>query len=219
MIYLKAKLVVLGAGGLGREVAWQISQIRNVIEQYHVIGFVDDNPELQGKVINGLPNLGGIDFLINYTEEIAVVICLANPKIRREIYEKLSINPKISFPTIIANDVQHSDTVKFGKGCIICLSNIYTVNIEVGDFVISNSDCIVGHDVVLGDFVTIYPSVSVSGNVYIGDGTEIGTGTNIIQGKRIGEQSIIGAGSVVVGDIPKKCTAVGIPAKPIKFHK
>ena len=45
-----------------------------------------------------------------------------------------------------------------------------------------------------------------------------GTGTNIIQGKKIGEHSIIGAGSVVVRDIPARCTAVGAPAMPIKFH-
>ena len=46
---------------------------------------------------------------------------------------------------------------------------------------------------------------------------EIGTGTQIIQGKNVGKESIVGAGAVVVRDIPEKCTAVGCPAKPIKF--
>ena len=109
-------------------------------------------------------------------------------------------------------------SVSFGKGCIICLSNVLTVNIQIGDFVIANLDCTVGHDAIIEDFVTLYPSVNVSGNVHIETCVEVGTGTNIIQGKKIGEHSILGAGSVVVKDIPANCTAVGAPAIPIKVH-
>ena len=128
------------------------------------------------------------------------------------------MNPNITFPTIIASDVQYSDSVKFGQGCIVCLSCILTVNVTIGDFVIINPDSTIGHDAVLDDFVSLYYSVNVSGNVHIGSCSEIGTGANIIQGKSIGENSIVGAGSVVVKDIPSNCTAVGIPAVPIKFH-
>ena len=45
---------------------------------------------------------------------------------------------------------------------------------------------------------------------------ELGTGMQIIQGKKIGKESILGAGTVVVKDIPEKCTAVGSPARVIK---
>jgi acetyltransferase-like isoleucine patch superfamily enzyme len=34
----------------------------------------------------------------------------------------------------------------------------------------------------------------------------------------IGEETIIGAGAVVAKSLPAKCTAVGIPAKPVKLH-
>ncbi|MEG1887748.1 MAG: transferase, partial [Oscillospiraceae bacterium] len=64
----------------------------------------------------------------------------------------------------------------------------------------------------------IYPSVNISGNVHIGSVSEIGTGSNVIQHMKIGENTIVGAGSVVVKDIPANCTAVGAPAKAIKFH-
>lgn len=47
----------------------------------------------------------------------------------------------------------------------------------------------------------------------------MGTGSIIIQGLTIGENSIIGAGAVVTTDVPKNCTAVGVPAKPIKYHE
>jgi acetyltransferase-like isoleucine patch superfamily enzyme len=59
--------------------------------------------------------------------------------------------------------------------------------------------------------------VHIAGNVSIGECVEIGVGTKVIQGKSIGDNSIIGAGAVVVRDIPANCTAVGVPAKPIKI--
>ena len=215
----RKKLVIFGAGGLGREVLWQLSQVNDCTKEYDILGFVDNAPELLGKTINGYPVLGSQQWLIDYPSEICAVLCIGSSVIRKSIYDKIKVNANISFPTIFAKDVQRSDFVTFGQGCIICLSNVITVNISIGDFVVSNWDCTIGHDAVLDDFVTLYPSVNISGNVHVGACTEIGTGTNVIQCKNIGENAIIGAGSVVIKDIPPNCTAVGIPAAPIKFHK
>jgi sugar O-acyltransferase (sialic acid O-acetyltransferase NeuD family) len=211
-------LVVFGAGGLGREVMWQMSANSNYTEQYNFLGFVDDTPELQGKTINGYPVLGSIQWLLDYQQDVCAAICIGDSQARKAVYSKLKNNPFIAFPTLFAKDAQYSQYVEFGKGCIICLSSVITVNINIGDFVIVNWDCTVGHDSALDDFVTLYPSVNVSGNVHIGSCCEIGTGTNIIQGKSIGANSIIGAGSVVTKNIPANCTAVGVPAAPIKYH-
>ena len=64
-----------------------------------------------------------------------------------------------------------------------------------------------------------YTSVNVSGNTLLGECVEMGTGSQIIQGQSVGDGTIVGAGAVVVKELPKECTAVGIPAKPIKFHE
>ncbi|MWK60345.1 transferase, partial [Pseudomonas otitidis] len=93
---------------------------------------------------------------------------------------------------------------------------IITVDIKIGNHVIINLDCTLGHDDIIHDYVTIYPSVNVSGNVEVGECSELGTGMQIIQGKIIGNETIVGAGAVVIRDIPDKCTAVGNPAKVIK---
>lgn len=37
--------------------------------------------------------------------------------------------------------------------------------------------------------------------------------------EEIGDYTIVGAGAVVAKTLPAKCTAVGVPAKPIKFHE
>src|SRR5665647_2274293 len=120
--------------------------------------------------------------------------------------------------TLGSTSVMRSDRIAIGEGTIICAGAILTVDITIGKHVIINLDCTVGHDALIGDFVTLYPSVNISGNTVINDEVEFGTGSQIIQGKEVGSGSIIGAGAVVVRDIPQGCTAVGLPARPIKFH-
>ena len=62
------------------------------------------------------------------------------------------------------------------------------------------------------------PSVNISGEVLIKECVYVGTGAKIINLLTIEENTIIGAGAVVAKSLPANCTAVGIPAKPIKFH-
>ncbi|MEG1887749.1 MAG: transferase, partial [Oscillospiraceae bacterium] len=149
----RKKLVIVGAGGFGREVMWQLADVNSLSDMYDILGFVDDTQQLQGKTINGYPVVGNMEWLIDYREPICAAICIGNSAARKRVYEKISVNSNVQFPSIIAEDVKCSDLVKFGQGCIICLSNILTVNITLGDFVISNLDCTIGHDVVIEDFV------------------------------------------------------------------
>ena len=62
------------------------------------------------------------------------------------------------------------------------------------------------------------PTVNISGEVLIKESVYVGTGAKIINQLEIGQNTIVGAGAVVAKSLPDNCTAVGIPAKPIKFH-
>lgn len=210
-------IVIFGAGGFGREVLWLINEINLRTPEWNIIGFVDDNEEMQGKLVHGIPVIGNSDFLLNYDKKIYLACCIGSSCTRKKIINKLSVNQNILFPNLISPDARLSSCITCGRGCIICASSILTVDIKIGNYVIVNLDCTIGHDAVLHDYVTLYPSVNVSGCVTIGKSSEIGTGANIIQGILIGENTFIGAGAVVVKDIPCKCTAVGCPAKPIKY--
>jgi sugar O-acyltransferase (sialic acid O-acetyltransferase NeuD family) len=214
---IKKDIVVFGAGGFGREVMWLLEENNHDTNEWNILGFVDDTPEFEGKSINGYPVIGNTNWLVKYDKELSVVCCIGNSKARKSVIEKLQNNHHLNYPNIISKDARVSKLVSLGQGCIICASTILTVNIRLGDFLIANLDCTIGHDAVLKDFVTIYPSVNISGYVEIGSCSEIGTGTQIIQQMKIGSNTIVGAGSVVVKNIPSNCTAVGCPAKPIKY--
>lgn len=205
-------IYIIGASGFGKEVAWLIEELDN----WNVIGFIDDNSELQGKKVNGIPVLGNLNYFDNIDKEIDAVIAIGNPNIRKKIISKLEHKKNLKFPNIIAKDVRIAKSIQLGIGNIICSGSILTTHIILGNFNIINLSCTVGHDVILHDYITIYPSVNVSGNVEIDNCCELGTGTKIIQGKTITSHVIIGAGSVIVKNLELSGTYVGVPAKIIK---
>lgn len=213
---MKKDIVIIGAGGFGREVQWLIESINEKSEQWNILGYIDDGIPV-GTEIDGYRVLGSCEDLLKCRDSLAVACAIGASKTRKSIVERISANSNISFPNLIAPTVISSARITLGRGNIICAGNILTVDINIGDFNIINLDCTVGHDTVLHSYVTVYPSVNISGCVEIGDETELGTGSHVIQGRHIGRNTIVGAGAVVIRDIPSGCTAVGNPAKPIKF--
>ena len=209
-------IVIIGAGGFGREVAWLIEDINNAKPEWNILGFVDDTEFLQGKRINEYEVIGDIDWIIN--QEINVVVAIGDPVGKKKVIERMK-ESRNRYPVLIHPSVVYSKSVNFGEGTIICAGNIVTVNIEIGKHVIVNLDCTIGHDANIGDYSTILPSVNISGFVKIEECVSIGTGSAIIQGVNIGENTIVGAGAVVVKNLPANCTAVGSPAKPIKYNE
>lgn len=207
-------LVIVGSGGFAREVYWLIQECNKVRNTWNVLGWVSN--EEPGTLISGLPVLGDDNWIINYEEKINAVIAIGDGKLRKKIFDKYKINPNIAFPNIIAPSVIMSDSVRMGQGCIIAAMNVFTVDIQIGDFLICNLSSTVGHDCIIGDFVTIFPGAHISGNVQLKDCSSIGTGANIIQGIEIGKNTFIGAGAAVIKNIPDDCTAVGVPAKPLE---
>lgn len=207
-------LYIIGAGGFGREVAWCVERINDVSPTWNLKGFIDDNEELWGKQEDGYPVVGGLDYL-KKQKDVYSVCAVGNAQIRKKIIGKLA-NGDIRFATLIDPSVILSKRVFIGEGTIICAGTIMTVDISIGNHVIINLDCTLGHDDVIEDYVTIYPSVNVSGNVSVGECVELGTGTQIIQGKVIVPDTIIGAGTIVIKDIKDKGIYVGCPAGKVK---
>lgn len=212
------KIVVIGAGGFGREVKILIDDINKGSLEYAFLGFYDDNIE-KGKIVNGYPVLGTIQDLNNLDEEISVALGIGEPKTKKNLVTQLS-NSKLQFPTLIhPSSIISADEVYVGKGTIICAGNIITCNIRIEDFVTINLMCTIGHDTNIENYCSFMPSVNISGEVEIKENVYVGTGAKIINRLEIGKNTIVGAGAVVSKSLPENCTAVGIPAKPIKFHE
>lgn len=207
-------LIIIGAGGFGREVAWLVERINAQKPTWNLLGFIDDKLDVQGKEINGYKVLGTTSDVKTFNDSF-FVCAIGCSKTRKKVVEMIS---DAKFTSLIDPSVDMSDYVEIGEGTIICAHSILTVNISIGKHCIINLDCTIGHDAVLEDYVTLYPSVNVSGNTHYGECVELGTGTQVIQGKNIGKGTIVGASAAVIRDLPEECTAVGVPAKIKNFH-
>lgn len=206
-------VVIIGAGGFAREVAWLIEEINKKNEQWNILGFIDDNTENIGKSLNGYKIIGNTDYLNEMNKNIYAVIAIGNGKTRKKVAEKLK---KRKFGILIHPDVSISDSISIGEGSIICSGNILTVNISIGKHVIINLDCTIGHDAVIENFSTFLPGTNLSGETIVEECSTLGTGSTVIQGIKIGKNVMVGAGAVVIRDIIDDSTAVGNPARIIK---
>ena len=211
-------IVIIGAGGFGREVKMLIDQINEGSLQYNLLGFYDDSVQ-KGTEVFGLEVLGSVEELNQVTKPTAISIAIGSPKVKKDIKDKLS-NPMLSFPRLIHPSVVlgiPSETI--GIGAIICAGTIITVNITIGEFVILNLGCTVGHDTVIGNYCSFMPQSNIAGEVILGEAVYVGMGVGIINQVTVGNNVTLGAGSVVVKNISSNCLAVGIPAKVIKEYE
>lgn len=211
-------IIIIGAGGVGKEVAFIIEQINRKKTIWNIVGIVDDDEKLWGADINGYKVLGGISFLNDFKNEDEkpyVVIAIANYKVKKMIVENLKENFK--FATIIHPDVIIHNSLKIGEGTIIYPLVSMTTNITIGNHVIISSKCGIGHDSVICDYASFLWNVNISGYDIIEEGVLMGSGSTVIQKKVIGEGAIVGAGAVVIKDVEKYTTNVGIPSKSVKY--
>lgn len=207
-------IYILGAGGFGREV---LSLLTDLGRENKVQGFLEENCERKGELINGKP-VYDLSILNDLDKDKIRLVCAIGTPLRERIIEKTKEMGFI-FETIIHPSVILSKWVEVGEGCIICAGNILTNQIMILDHVILNLGCIIGHDVNIGSYTTISPGVSVSGHVSIGNSCFLGVGAIISNNLSIGNSAFVGAGSLVSKDIPDNVLAMGMPARPLKKLK
>ncbi|HOX83591.1 MAG TPA: NeuD/PglB/VioB family sugar acetyltransferase [Chryseolinea sp.] len=206
-------IAIFGAGGFGRETALMIRQINEVQPNWNLIGFYDDALP-KGNVVDGIKILGGLAELNKVREKLSLAIAVADPATRKRIVSNIS-NENIDFPVLKHphNFLGDDQSNQFGRGCIITAGNIFTLNVNLQEFVIVNLACTIGHDATIGSFSTIMPGCSISGNVKIGTSTLIGSGVRVLQNISMGDNCKVGAGAVVIQDSRGDVTLLGVPAR------
>ena len=150
------------------------------------------------------------------------LLCVGNSKIRSELFYQLHNTDLVKssnyLDLYLANSAKLLDqeTIKIGKGSIVCDGSIFTCNIKMGRLGIVNLNCTIGHDTTLGDFFTCSPGVHVSGNCKIGDRVMIGSNSVLREHITIGDDIVIGMGSVVTKDLQDPGVYVGNPCRKLK---
>lgn len=206
-------LVVVGAGGFGREVLDVIDAVNRNAPTFHVVGVVDD--ALQSSELlkrRGVAHLGPVERLRDV--DAMFVVGIGDPHTRAVVADLAHAWGREAV-TLVHPAATMGFDVSLGAGTVVTAGVRITTNVVIGRHVHLNLNATIGHDAILGNCVTINPGATISGKAVVEDEVTIGTNAAVIQGVHLGRGAIVGAGAAVVRDVPPGVTAVGVPAKPL----
>lgn len=207
-------LIIIGAGGFGREVLTWAGQTFDFRSEWIFGGFLDDNPDaLKGFNYEELIIGKGEDYQPKPNDYFLCAV--GHPRLK----EKMAL-PVLEkggrFATLIHPSVVVGRNVAIGQGAILCPRVVLTSDIVLGDFVSLNVATAVGHDVVIGDWTQTSSFCDLTGASKVGRKVFFGSRASILPKVSVGDGAVIGAGSVVVRDVKAGQTVFGAPAVPLR---
>ena len=204
-------MIIVGAKGFAKEVLEVLHQLNQLD---HLVFYDDVNEDAPAFLYGQFPVLRNKEAAAHYfkTVDSRFTIGIGNPALRKKLALEFEAMGGVFTSTIspLAQIGHYGNSI--GEGSNIMTGTVLTNDVKIGEGVLINLNCTVGHDSTIGDFVEMSPGVHISGNCKIGSYSNIGTNATILPKVTIGENVIIGAGSVVTKDIPDNCLVVGIPA-------
>ena len=208
-------LVIIAAGGCGREVLQWAKDINSVGKRWNIKGFIDDNPNALDNKICSVSVISSVDDY-NVEPDDEFVCCIGNSVVRKMVVEKMKAKGAV-FTNIIHPNAVIADSCTIGEAVIVYPYALISDNAVVGNGCIINMHSSVAHDSVLGEYCTISAHCDITGMCSLGDRVFMGSTSQIVPGTKIGDDAYICAGSTVMTRVRKGVKMLGNPAKIVKF--
>lgn len=203
--------VIVGTGGLGREILGWIAGCREEARaRFHVEFFISEGSDA-GTTCHDIPVLHPENW-----GQVAprFIIAVADP-VKKKRLAKLLEARGWQAETWIHDSAVVGLNAKVGAGTIVGPFCRVSTDCVVGEHVLINGGSGVGHDATVGDYSSLLGSVSINGSAAVGEGVLLGAGSSVYPGKRVGNYAKIGLGSVVLRNVPDNATMFGNPARRI----
>lgn len=207
-------LVIIGAGGFGKEAAWVAGRMNAVTPRFSVAGFCDDRAA--GASHAGHVLLGSIEHAASLLSGPVYFYCAIGTNATREkVVARALAAGWFPCAPLIDPSVIIGPGVDVGAGSYVGAGSILSPDCRIGEHVIVNQHCSIGHDAIMEDYAQACPGSRVNGECVVMRAAFIGSGAVLKQGVRVAGHAVLGAASFAVKDVPAGATAIGNPARVI----
>jgi sugar O-acyltransferase (sialic acid O-acetyltransferase NeuD family) len=209
-------VLLVGAGGLGRETAEAVRALNASRPSFELLGFLDDDPALAGVEIDGVPVLGRVDDVTRFTDASVVLTTAGthDPASRWRIAHRIAL-PASRYATVVHPASVLPPTSEIGPGCVLLASVVATMPLRLGAHVVVMPTVVLIHDNVVEDYATFGAGVRLGGRVRVCEGAYLGAGALVREDVTIGRWSIVGMGAVVLRDVADGEVVAGVPARTV----
>lgn len=204
-------MVIVGAKGFAKEVCEVLFQLNYA----KPIAFFDNvSQDLPALLFAKYPVLKNMDAFKEFISkgDNSFILGIGNPVVRYKL-SKMLVEAGGNLETIVSPFARIGLLGnKIGQGCNIMTGTVITSDIQIGESVLINLNCTIGHDTIIERYCELSPGVHLSGHTHVGEFSVLGTGAVVIPKVTIGKNVIVAAGSVVTKDVPDNVLVAGAPA-------
>ena len=171
------------------------------------IGILDNNPQLHGESLMGVPVLGSFDLINSLWERRAFDSVIST--VVRDIHDRTKIFETytaagIPFANVIDPSVRIGSEATIGTGNLIIYGSYIATCASIGNNNFLAAGTTIEHHSSIGDHCTFGPRCALSGKVMIGKQVKLGTHVAIEPELEVGDCSVIASGITLTTNIPPK---------------
>jgi len=209
------KLVIVGAGGLGAEVAAAVKNMNADQPTYELLGFCDDDSQKKGTTVDGIPVLGSPEEVERTLGNRLGYLCaIGSNRARMALVGRLSAlgweGSRVIDPSVV-----RAASARIGPGSYVAPGTVLSPFVEIGSHVIVNFNCSITHNVVLESHSQVAPGGRISGFGILRTGAFVASNGVVAPGVTVGRWATLGACSFAMKDVKDGVTAVGVPARVV----